>query len=144
VQEIRALIREVGATRTVLFSTHVLAEVEATCRRALVIRAGKIVADGPIDDLKRKAARGAVRVRFRPGNAQLPPREQLTALLAPLAAKVQPVADEAWVLEPSGTSSEDLAATLFKFANEKQLTLIELAPLEASLEDVFLTLAGAR
>src|SRR5262245_21589909 len=60
VQEIRGLVREVGRTRTVLFSTHVLQEVEATCRRAIIISDGTVVADGPIDELLRKAARGAV------------------------------------------------------------------------------------
>jgi ABC-2 type transport system ATP-binding protein len=144
VQEIRALIREVGATRTVLFSTHVLAEVEATCRRALVIRHGKIVADGPIEDLKRRAARGAVRVRLRSGTSELPPAEAQVAAIAALApvARVVPAADGALVVEPRTPDADELAAELFKLAVAKGLVLLELAPLQASLEDVFLTLTG--
>ncbi len=54
-QEIRRLIREIGQERTVLLSTHVLPEVEETCRRIIVIHEGKIVADGTPDDLMARA-----------------------------------------------------------------------------------------
>ncbi|MBI3724239.1 ATP-binding cassette domain-containing protein [bacterium] len=143
VQEIRALIREVGSTRTVLFSTHVLAEVEATCRRAIVIHAGKIVADGPIAELKRRAAKGSVRVRFRPGTSDLPPRDELVRSLSTLeeAALARPLEDGAFLVNPRA-STEDLAAAIFRLAVGKGLALLELAPLEASLEDVFLGLMG--
>jgi ABC-2 type transport system ATP-binding protein len=54
-QEIRKLIREVGKDHTVLLSTHVLPEVEETCRRIIVIHEGKIVADGSTDDMLTRA-----------------------------------------------------------------------------------------
>jgi ABC-2 type transport system ATP-binding protein len=54
-QEIRRLIREVGKERTVILSTHVLPEVEETCRRILVIHRGKIVADGSTEELTARA-----------------------------------------------------------------------------------------
>jgi ABC-2 type transport system ATP-binding protein len=143
VQHIRALIREVGATRTVLFSTHVLSEVEATCKRAIVISAGKIVGDGPIDDLKRKAARGAIRVRFKPGKSELPASEELVATVAKLeaAAKVK-AADGTLVVEPKGHDPEPLSSEIFSLAVDKGWTLLELAPIQASLEEVFLALTG--
>src|SRR5579872_749695 len=143
VQHIRSLIREVGATRTVLFSTHVLSEVEATCKRAIVISAGKIAGDGPIDDLKKKAAHGATRVRLRSGTAELPGSEELAATLARLdsVASVKPATDGAFVLVPKG-EPEPLATETFKLAVEKGWTLLELAPIQASLEEVFLALTG--
>ncbi|MBX3146144.1 MAG: ATP-binding cassette domain-containing protein [Gemmatimonadales bacterium] len=49
--EIRKLIGDVGRDRTVLLSTHVLQEVEATCTRLLVIHRGRLVADGGVADL---------------------------------------------------------------------------------------------
>ena len=55
--EIRKLIRELGRHKTVILSTHILSEVEATCDRILIINRGKIVADGT-SDLLRKQARG--------------------------------------------------------------------------------------
>jgi ABC-2 type transport system ATP-binding protein len=144
VQGIRALVRDIGATKTVLFSTHVLSEVEATCRRAIVIRAGRIVADGPIADLKRDAAHGALRVRFRPGANELPSSEALVADLAKLseAARVLPKAEGAFLLDPRATP-DDLASQVFRYAADKGFSLVELAPIEASLEDVFLALTAS-
>src|SRR5690554_4147585 len=53
--EIRKLIRELGRAKTVILSTHILPEVEATCDRILIINKGKIVADGTADTLRRQA-----------------------------------------------------------------------------------------
>jgi ABC-2 type transport system ATP-binding protein len=53
--EIRKLIRELGREKTVILSTHILPEVEATCDRILIINNGKIVADGTSESLRRKA-----------------------------------------------------------------------------------------
>jgi ABC-2 type transport system ATP-binding protein len=54
VREVRALIRELGQTRTVLLSTHILSEVEVLCPRTIVIDQGRIVADQPTIDLMRR------------------------------------------------------------------------------------------
>jgi ABC-2 type transport system ATP-binding protein len=50
--EIRELIKRLGADKTVLFSTHILQEVDAICDRVIIISKGKIVADKPLADLK--------------------------------------------------------------------------------------------
>src|SRR5690242_17533371 len=54
--EIRKLIRELGKEKTVILSTHILPEVEATCDRILIINRGSIVADGTADTLRKQAA----------------------------------------------------------------------------------------
>src|SRR2546429_21462 len=59
--EIRRLIRTLGRDRTVILSTHVLSEVQQTCSRLLIISRGKIVADGPVDQLIAQGA-GAVEI----------------------------------------------------------------------------------
>jgi ABC-2 type transport system ATP-binding protein len=51
--EIRQVIKTIGQDKTVLFSTHILQEVEAICHRAVIINRGVVVADGPLQDLKR-------------------------------------------------------------------------------------------
>src|SRR5882724_2352591 len=56
--EIRRLIGHLGRERTVLLSTHVLPEVQFTCSRLLIINRGRIVADGPVDDLLTRAKGG--------------------------------------------------------------------------------------
>lgn len=53
VREVRSLIKELAADKTVLLSTHILSEVEATCQRALVIDRGRLVAQGTLDELSR-------------------------------------------------------------------------------------------
>jgi ABC-2 type transport system ATP-binding protein len=53
VREVRALIKELASDHTVLLSTHILSEVEATCQRALVIDRGRLVAQGTLADLSR-------------------------------------------------------------------------------------------
>lgn len=62
--EIRKLIREIGKEKTVILSTHILPEVEATCDRILIINKGKIVADGTSDTL-RKQAEGSELLKVR-------------------------------------------------------------------------------
>ena len=53
VREVRSLIKELAADHTVLLSTHILSEVEATCQRALVIDRGRLVAQGTLEELSR-------------------------------------------------------------------------------------------
>ncbi len=52
VEDVRAIIREIGKTRTVIISTHILSEVETLCSRAIIISSGKVVADSSIENLK--------------------------------------------------------------------------------------------
>lgn len=54
--EIRNIIREIGKTKTVIFSTHILSEAEATCDRVVIINSGKVVADGTPEELKKLMA----------------------------------------------------------------------------------------
>lgn len=53
--EIRTIIKQIGAEKTVVLSTHILSEVEATCDRVVIINEGAIVADGSTSDLKRSS-----------------------------------------------------------------------------------------
>src|ERR1043165_2125042 len=69
--EIRKLIREIGKEKTVILSTHILPEVEATCDRILIINKGKIVADGTSDSLRKQASGSEflkVRIEDAPAN----------------------------------------------------------------------------
>lgn len=55
--EIRDIVKEIGREKTVILSTHILSEVEATCDRVVIINRGKIVADGAMDTLKEGAGK---------------------------------------------------------------------------------------
>lgn len=135
VLEVRALVRDLGRDRTVLFSSHVLSEVEATCRRVVVLNQGRLVADATIDALRRRAAGGALRVTVVD-----PPPEVGGRLRAvdgvEQVERAGPEGSSAYVLRPR-EGVEDLPARVFRAAAATGLVLEELAPLGLSLEDVF-------
>ena len=63
--EARQLIKRLGETKAVIFSTHILEEVDAACSRAIIIDNGKIVANGTPDELKQKTKSGRLDDLFR-------------------------------------------------------------------------------
>ncbi len=66
--EVRSMIREMGRTKAIILSTHILEEVEAVCTRAVIIARGRVVADDTPEGLKaRSGSAGAVRVRVKSG-----------------------------------------------------------------------------
>ena len=72
VEDVRALINEIGKTRTVIISTHILSEVEMLCSRVIIISGGKLVADSPTDQLRTRYGNAAVvRVNANATEAQL-------------------------------------------------------------------------
>lgn len=72
IEEVRALIKEIGKTRTVIISTHILSEVEMLCSRVIIISGGKLVADSPTDQLRTRFGNSAVvRVTTNATEAQI-------------------------------------------------------------------------
>ena len=136
--EIRQLIKEVGKEKTVILSTHILPEVQATCSRILIISSGKLVADGSPDELRarEKASRYRVVVESSAGTA-----EAIKARLGSIkgVSRCEPVLGEdgahAFSLDAAG--DEDLRKVLFRAAVDNKWTLLELHREAASLETVF-------
>lgn len=126
--EIRKLIRMVSHDKTVLFSTHILQEVEALCDRVIVINKGKIVADNRLDQLLQKGTASLV-VEFA------------NEVSADLISKVEGVASVTRIRDfrfhVTTTSGVDVRPSLVNFAAEQKLSLIELKQEENSLESVF-------
>lgn len=133
-QEIRKLIREVGKERTVLLSTHVLPEVEETCRRIIVIHQGVIVADGSTEELlaRAKGARSIV-VEIEGSGVE--------AAVSALPG-IEEVADSE---EREGRtrlilavgSGPDPRPEIFKLAKAKEWVLWELHEEAGNLQDLF-------
>lgn len=143
VREVRALVRELGQERTVLFSSHVLSEVEATVGRVVVIHRGRRVADAPLTKLAAQVTGGAVECAFAGAGDGL---EQALAGLdgvSEVAALEAPAGEVAFRVRPSAGVG-DLPARLSGFAGAAGHTLVRLAPQRVTLEDVFLTLTGER
>lgn len=65
IREVRALVKDLGSDRTVLLSTHILSEVEATCERAIVIDRGRLVAQGTLAELQESQKSSVLGLRVR-------------------------------------------------------------------------------
>ena len=132
--EIRHLISNLGRERTVLLSTHVLPEVQFTCSRLLIISQGRIVADGPVDQLIARA-KGASRIGVEAAGEAIASR--LAAL--PGVASVEPHESsngrERVIVTAAG--AEDLRPRIFELAKAERWTLYELHQEAGSLEDLF-------
>lgn len=131
--EIRELIKEVGRAKTVIFSTHILPEVEATCDRILIINRGRIVADGSPADLRRQAqGRPLVRVRIE----DAPPGAAAEALRTlPGVEQVETANDGALLLQTADGGSG--ARQVFRLCVDRGWTLTELHSPGSRLEDIF-------
>ncbi len=133
--EIRKLIRELGRHKTVILSTHILSEVEATCDRILIINRGKIVADGT-PDLLRKQASGEelLRVRIEEGD----PNEVFKEIKALSAVQqVSFVDGEQHKYELQCKKGAPAAREVFQLCVKKKWIITEMIPYETKLEDVF-------
>ncbi len=131
--DIRALIKEIGKSKTVIFSTHIMQEVQAICDRVLIINRGKLVANDTIDDLRRRVSgETAITVQFleKIGKAQL--------RNIPHATAIEALPDNQWQIITN--KKHDIRPKIFKFAVENGLTLIEMRQDVQSVEDVFQTL----
>ncbi|MVM31674.1 gliding motility-associated ABC transporter ATP-binding subunit GldA [Spirosoma sp. HMF4905] len=130
--EIRQVIREAGRDKTVLFSTHIMQEVEAICDRVVIINRGKIVADGPLSQLRSAPAReGLVVIAEFEGNLAEP--GVLVSL--PGVERVEPL--EHGLYRITAASNTDLRAAIFRLAADQNLTLVGLRQQENSLETIF-------
>lgn len=133
--EIRTLIRELGREKTVILSTHILPEVEATCDRILIINRGKIVADGTADTLRKQATGNELlKVRIEDGA----PADILTALNAlPSVSKAVAIDQHENRFEVEGKGGESSSRQVFQLCVERGWVLSELIPVETRLEDIF-------
>ncbi len=133
--EIRELIRKLGKEKTVILSTHILPEVEATCDRILIINRGRIVADGTADVL-RKQAQGQQVLRLRISGADTEAIYQgLQGLPTVAAVDILDAAEQRFELQSLPEQSSNQAA--FELCVRNNWTLLEMIPFETKLEDIF-------
>ncbi|GAB4040265.1 gliding motility-associated ABC transporter ATP-binding subunit GldA [Spirosoma gilvum] len=130
--EIRQVIRDAGRDKTVLFSTHIMQEVEAICDRVIIINRGQLVADGSLNQL-RSASGGDSIVVVAEFEGELENPTLLTALAG--VEQVEPLgAGQYRIMARPNT---DLRATIFRLAADQNLTLVGLRQQENSLEGIF-------
>lgn len=132
--EIREVIKKLGQNKTVLFSSHILQEVEAICDRLVIINKGEIVADDKLVNLRRRSSSNVIKVHFKE------PVE--SNLLKDLSAAKSAKQDDAnsWLLETD--NPEQLRKQIFELALQHNLNIVSLHSEGKSLEEVFRNLTS--
>ncbi len=137
--EIRDLIKDVGRERTVILSTHNLAEVQVACSRVLIVSKGKIVADDSPEGLRERAGKSRFVVTVLDQGNGSADRSQTALRALSGVESVRSLESDHGELRfevlPRGT--EDLRPMLFKAAVDQGLTLVGLGREGQNLEQVF-------
>ncbi|MBN1127836.1 MAG: hypothetical protein JXA71_02545, partial [Chitinispirillaceae bacterium] len=134
--EIRQLIKSIGAHKTVIYCSHILPEVSATCSRIIIINEGQIVASGTSDELTARSSKGnRYLVTVRADRAAV--QSALASMPGVSGVTIKGAALEWTTAEILCASSGDIGEEIFKCVVSKGWTLSELKHETASLEDVF-------
>ena len=143
VEDVRAIIREIGKTRTVIISTHILSEVETLCSRAIIISGGKVVADSSIENLKNSI--GSSTTIFVEFDGKVKDAEDaaksITGVSNVSSNKIENGHNEIVV---SVNGEAEIRPALVKKLVEKGCEIYAMAMQSNSLEDVFHALTEAK
>ena len=127
-REIRALIRTIGKSKTVLLSTHIMQEVEAVCDRVIIINKGKIVADKKLEELKTSTEQIII--------VEFDYRIEIE-LLQQLDRVAEVTNTIGYVYEITFDTSQDMRSAIFDFAHDNGLKILQLNKKNTSLEQLF-------
>ena len=127
--EIRSLIKEISIEKTVIFSTHIMQEVQALCDRAVIINRGEIVADSKVSELTTSSDHELIKLEFK-NNIDVAPLNTLKG--------VQGIVNvDEGIYELKVDQETDLRSEIFALAAKHNWPLVGLQQQEGSLEDVF-------
>lgn len=126
--EIRQLIQNIGKTKTVMLSTHIMQEVEAICDRVIIIKDGQIVADNTTEGIQQiEEEKQTIFVEFD----QVASRNSLRKITG--VSSVKNIEDNQWLFEANG----DIRAEIAKYAQKNGLLTLTMRLEEKSMEEVF-------
>lgn len=134
IAEIRSIIKEIGKEKTVIFSTHILSEAEATCDRIVIVNKGRIAADGTMEDLKATAkADQSISLSLRDAK-----REEAEKILSEIdgvsAISCNEKEDQ---IDFTLAAERDLRAEVFLTIKKQNWIMLELLQEKKSLENIF-------
>jgi len=146
--EIRHLISNLGKSRTVMLSSHILPEVEAVCDRVIILNKGKIVAQGRTSQIGQELRGSCVcRVKLKEkSQSYLKLLEQKIngIKITEIKEREGNVDQRLELVAPAAFEARAFQEAVFLAAKESNAILLELSPVQASLEDVFISLTQAR
>jgi ABC-2 type transport system ATP-binding protein len=132
--EIRKLIKEISKDKTLIFSTHIMQEVQALCDRVIIINKGKIVADKTLKELSAESGSKKYRIEFS--------EEVNLDSVRNLGMVTDIELLETNIYKISTSTEKDIRSKIFKVASENDLPLVGLQEESGSLEDIFHSLTG--
>ncbi len=130
--EIRNVIRDQGQNKTVLFSSHILQEVQALCERVIIINKGNLVADDKLQNLQKSGSTNVIKVSF----SENIEKEKL-AQIAGLSAIIQ-IDSNSWQIKGDNTNS--IKKQLMELSLQQGFNIVSLQTEGGSLEEIFRTL----
>lgn len=136
--EIREIIKRIGKEKTIIFSTHILSEAEATCDRIVIINKGKIVADDTTQNLKNRAASGAS-VYLSLYDADADEAVKLLSGISPdiKVLKQDPVEKGVVSFEIQSGTSKDLRKSIYLKIKDTPWSIAQLTRESQTLESIF-------
>ncbi len=135
VVEIRDLICDIGREKTIILSSSLLAEIDATCHRLIVLSKGRAVANGSVEELKRQIGENEI---LRVGIAGASPEEVYQQLkLLPTIKSVDMDKLNAKLFEVHSQQDAPSAKAIFDLCQRKNWYITQLTPVEKKLEDIF-------
>lgn len=136
--EIRHLIREVGKDKTIIFSSHILSEVEAVATRVIIINQGKIVADAPTQDLANLASENAqIYVTLDKKGFDIQALAKLEGVI-----EMKPINDFQWLIRTQRET--EIRRDLFQACVKQNFVIMELSKEVFTLEDTFRKLTSGK
>jgi ABC-2 type transport system ATP-binding protein len=137
--EVREIVRKLRESHTVLFSSHILSEVEHVCDRVVILHQGRIVASGSTDILSKQMQPGTHLYVALKGKK----KAELQKLLEKIGG-VTGVSEHEAGFVLSSAAETDLRGAVSELIAAQKLTLLEMRPMETTLEDIFLNLVGKK
>ncbi|MFC1811735.1 ABC transporter ATP-binding protein [Thermodesulfobacteriota bacterium] len=135
--EIREIIKHIGKEKTVILSTHILSEAEATCDRVVIINKGKVIADGSMENLKQSVG-GKTRINISLRDSDSETVKKVLGTVEGLE-EISLKADIENILHVKITSSSavDLRGEIYRRIKETEWILLEFVQEPQTLENVF-------
>ncbi len=138
IAEIRDIIRAIGKEKTIIFSTHILSEAEATCDRIVIINKGKVVADDSTEHLKQGMDNAACIRLTLAGADKETARDLLTSMGQDLSVEPTPASEPGTLsFEIRAPGDQDLRSSIYLKIKETDWIIVELARESQALEKVF-------
>ncbi len=143
IEDVRSLIKEIGKTRTVIISTHILGEVETLCPRVIIISKGKLVADSPTNELRERVG-NSLSLNLTLGGAGISDAQKVLSKIDGVCGVTKVETAEKikgerklCAVRLSVKENAEVRKEIFDAAVKNKWTIYEMGVQKNSLEDVF-------